>query len=65
MTNTEEANDRLAHEHFAAESAHDTERTLRTLADDVMYRVVAPARRSTARRRSRNITTSGGRRSPT
>jgi steroid delta-isomerase-like uncharacterized protein len=41
MTNTEEANVRLAYEHFAAESAHDTERTLRTLADDVVYRVVA------------------------
>jgi steroid delta-isomerase-like uncharacterized protein len=41
MTPTEEANLRVAYEHFAAESAHDTERTLRTLADDIMYRVVA------------------------
>ncbi len=41
MTPTEEANIRLAYEHFAAESAHDTERTLKTLSDDVMYRVVA------------------------
>ena len=37
----EKANIRLAHEHFAAESAHDTPRTLATLADDIMYRVVA------------------------
>jgi steroid delta-isomerase-like uncharacterized protein len=41
MTPTEEANVRLAREHFAAESAHDTERTLATLADDITYRVVA------------------------
>jgi steroid delta-isomerase-like uncharacterized protein len=41
MTPTEDANIRLAVEHFAAESAHDTERTLKTLSDDVMYRVVA------------------------
>ena len=41
MTKTEELNLRLAEEHFAAESAHDAERTLTTLADDVMYRVVA------------------------
>lgn len=38
---TTEANVRLAREHFAAESAHDAERTLATLADDIMYRVVA------------------------
>ena len=36
-----EENVRLAREHFAAESAHDAERTLATLADDIMYRVVA------------------------
>src|SRR5262245_39156818 len=41
MTPTEEANVRLAVEHFAAESAHDTERTLKTLSDEVIYRVVA------------------------
>jgi steroid delta-isomerase-like uncharacterized protein len=41
MTPTEEANIRLAREHFAAESAHDTPRTLATLADDIMYHVVA------------------------
>ncbi|HSF04942.1 MAG TPA: ester cyclase [Methylomirabilota bacterium] len=41
MTPTEEANVRLAREHFAAESAHDSERTLATLADDITYRVVA------------------------
>jgi steroid delta-isomerase-like uncharacterized protein len=41
MTPTEELNIRVAREHFAAESAHDTERTLATLADDIMYRVVA------------------------
>ena len=41
MTPTEKANLELAYEHFAAESAHDTERTLKTLSDDVMYRVVA------------------------
>jgi steroid delta-isomerase-like uncharacterized protein len=41
MTPTEDANIRLAVEHFAAESAHDTERALKTLSDDVMYRVVA------------------------
>ena len=40
-TPEEQANVKLAIEHFAAESAHDTERTLKTLADDVMYRVVA------------------------
>ena len=36
-----EQNVALAQEHFAAESAHDAERTLATLADDIMYRVVA------------------------
>ena len=41
MTPTEELNARVAREHFAAESAHDTPRTLATLADDIMYRVVA------------------------
>lgn len=41
MTPTEEANVRLAREHFAAESAHDSKRTLATLADDITYRVVA------------------------
>ena len=41
MTPTEKANLELAYEHFEAESAHDTERTLKTLSDDVMYRVVA------------------------
>ena len=41
MTPTEAANVRLAREHFAAESAHDSERTLATLADDITYRVVA------------------------
>jgi steroid delta-isomerase-like uncharacterized protein len=41
MTPTEKANIELSYEHFAAESAHDTERTLKTLSDDVMYRVVA------------------------
>jgi steroid delta-isomerase-like uncharacterized protein len=41
LTPVEEANIRLAYEHFAAESAHDTPRTLATLADDIMYRVVA------------------------
>ena len=41
MTPTEKANLDLAYEHFEAESAHDTERTLKTLSDDVMYRVVA------------------------
>jgi steroid delta-isomerase-like uncharacterized protein len=41
MIPTEEANVRLAREHFAAESAHDPERTLATLADDITYRVVA------------------------
>jgi steroid delta-isomerase-like uncharacterized protein len=41
MTAEEQANIRLAYEHFAAESAHDTARTLATLADDIMYRVVA------------------------
>lgn len=41
MTPTEEENVRLAREHFAAESAHDSERTLATLAEDVTYRVVA------------------------
>ena len=41
MTPEEEANLRLAYEHFAAESAHDTPRTLATLANDIMYRVVA------------------------
>ena len=41
LTPTEELNLRVAREHFAAESAHDTERTLATLADDVMYHVVA------------------------
>jgi steroid delta-isomerase-like uncharacterized protein len=41
MTPTEDANVHLAREHFAAESAHDSGRTLTTLADDVTYRVVA------------------------
>lgn len=41
MTPTDELNIRVAREHFAAESAHDTERTLATLADDIMYHVVA------------------------
>src|SRR5262245_61797081 len=41
MSAEEQANVRLAYEHFAAESAHDTPRTLATLADDIMYRVVA------------------------
>jgi len=41
VTAEEQANIRLAYEHFAAESAHDTARTLATLADDIMYRVVA------------------------
>jgi ketosteroid isomerase-like protein len=41
VTLTEDANVRLAREHFAAESAHDHDRTLATLADDVVYRVVA------------------------
>lgn len=41
VTQTEKANLRLAYEHFAAESAHDTPRTLATLADDILYRVVA------------------------
>ena len=36
-----EVNVGLAYEHFAAESAHDAQRTLATLADDIMYRVVA------------------------
>ncbi|MEI7806081.1 MAG: ester cyclase [Hyphomicrobiales bacterium] len=40
-TPEEQANIRLSIEHFAAESAHDNERTLKTLSDDVMYRVVA------------------------
>ncbi len=41
LTRTEELNVRVAREHFAAESAHDTERTLATLAADIMYHVVA------------------------
>lgn len=41
MTPSEEANVRLAREHFAAESAHDAPRTLATLADDILYHVVA------------------------
>jgi steroid delta-isomerase-like uncharacterized protein len=41
MTPTEEVNVQLAREHFAAESAHDHQRTLATLADDIIYRVVA------------------------
>ena len=41
MTAEEQRNIALAYEHFAAESAHDTPRTLATLADDIMYRVVA------------------------
>ena len=49
MTPTEEANVRLAREHFAAESAHDSERTLATLADDITYRVVPRARQPPAR----------------
>ena len=40
LTRTEELNVRVAREHFAAESAHDTERTLATLAADIMYHVV-------------------------
>ena len=38
---TEDINVRMAREHFAAESAHDTPRTLATLHDDIMYHVVA------------------------
>jgi len=41
LTALEELNVRVAREHFAAESAHDTPRTLATLADDIMYHVVA------------------------
>ncbi len=41
MTAEERRNIALAYEHFAAESAHDAVRTLATLADDIMYRVVA------------------------
>jgi steroid delta-isomerase-like uncharacterized protein len=41
LTAEEQANVELAREHFAAESAHDAARTLATLADDIMYRVVA------------------------
>lgn len=41
MTATEEANVRLVMEHFAAESRHDYEATLATIADDVEYRIVA------------------------
>ncbi len=41
LTRTEELNVRVAREHFAAESAHDTERTLAPLAADIMYHVVA------------------------
>ena len=41
MTAAEEANVRLAREHFAAESAHDTPRTLATLSEDILYHVVA------------------------
>ena len=41
LTPLEELNVRVAIEHFAAESAHDSERTLATLADDIMYHVVA------------------------
>jgi steroid delta-isomerase-like uncharacterized protein len=41
VTAEEQRNVELAYEHFAAESAHDTARTLATLADDIMYRVVA------------------------
>ncbi len=41
MTTIEETNIRVAREHFAAESAQDTERTLKTLADAIMYHVVA------------------------
>ena len=40
----EQANIKLSLEHFAAESAHDTERTLKTLSDYVLYRVVAGRR---------------------
>jgi len=41
LTALEELNVRVAREHFAAESAHDTPRTLETLAEDIMYHVVA------------------------
>jgi steroid delta-isomerase-like uncharacterized protein len=41
MTAEEKTNIALAYEHFAAESAHDAARTLATLADDILYRVVA------------------------
>lgn len=41
LTPLEQLNVRVAHEHFAAESAHDTPRTLATLAEDIMYHVVA------------------------
>ena len=41
LTALEELNVRVAREHFAAESAHDTPRTLATLAEDIMYHVVA------------------------
>lgn len=41
MGTVEDINTRMAREHFAAESAHDTPRTLATMADDIMYHVVA------------------------
>ena len=40
MTATEEQNVRLVIEHFAAESKHDYDATLATLADDVVYRMI-------------------------
>jgi steroid delta-isomerase-like uncharacterized protein len=40
MTALEEQNVRLVLEHFAAESTHDYEATLATLADDVVYRMI-------------------------
>jgi len=40
INSIEELNVRVAREHFAAESAHDAERSLATLADDILYHVV-------------------------
>ena len=40
MTPLEEANVRLVMEHFAAESRHDYQATLATLADDIEYRMI-------------------------
>jgi steroid delta-isomerase-like uncharacterized protein len=40
MTATEAQNVRLVMEHFAAESKHDYEATLATLADDIEYRMI-------------------------